>query len=254
MPWAVNWAQSSVRLKPGTASSSASAFSDAQRRIVSAVAEVIIPRTDTPGAIDAGVPHFIELMVADWLNDQERDIFFAGLKRLEYRGYDSAGLAVIQDDNIAMLRDVGKLQNLARLFEQEPISGQIGIGHTRWATHGKPITRNAHPHLSMSGRTVVVHNGIVENYRELKDDLIAEVYETVYVKRWRPEWEAIIADRTQPLAERLNALELRGESRHMGEASAESADWQINLVVIDHGKRAKLEVSPLRSTGSIRVS
>ncbi len=100
-------------------------------------------------------------------------IILDGLKRLEYRGYDSAGLAVIQDSAIAVRRDVGKLDNLTRLFQQSPISGQIGVGHTRWATHGEPSARNAHPHISMSGRVVVVHNGIVENYRELKDELIA---------------------------------------------------------------------------------
>ena len=101
-------------------------------------------------------------------------IILNGLQRLEYRGYDSAGLAVIQDGHLAIRRDVGKLSNLLRLVSAEPLNGHIGIGHTRWATHGEPSPRNAHPHLSRSGTTVVVHNGIVENFRELRAELEAE--------------------------------------------------------------------------------
>jgi len=101
-------------------------------------------------------------------------IILSGLKRLEYRGYDSAGLAVIQEGRIEVRRDIGKLVHLAALIELEPVQGQIGIGHTRWATHGEPSARNAHPHMGMTGRVVVVHNGIVENYLELREELLAE--------------------------------------------------------------------------------
>ncbi len=101
-------------------------------------------------------------------------IIFEGLKRLEYRGYDSAGLAVVQEGRIVVRRQVGKLSALAELLAADPIHGHIGIGHTRWATHGEPSQRNAHPHVGMSGEVVLVHNGIVENYLPLRQELLAE--------------------------------------------------------------------------------
>ncbi len=103
------------------------------------------------------------------------NVVYEGLKRLEYRGYDSAGVAVLeQNGRIAIRRDVGKLSNLGSLLAESPLGGQIGIGHTRWATHGEPSQRNAHPHVGMNGRVVVVHNGIVENFLPLREELAAE--------------------------------------------------------------------------------
>jgi glucosamine--fructose-6-phosphate aminotransferase (isomerizing) len=101
-------------------------------------------------------------------------ILLNGLQKLEYRGYDSAGLAVLQNNQIEVRRDAGKLSRLATLVKESPVSGNLGIGHTRWATHGSPSARNAHPHLGMTGEVVIVHNGIVENFLELRDELQSE--------------------------------------------------------------------------------
>ncbi len=166
--------------------------------------------------------------IMGYIGEQEASqILVGGLRRLEYRGYDSAGLATLIHGHIDVRRCVGKLDNLDRLLRESPLSGTIGLGHTRWATHGRPSEENAHPHRA--GKVVVIHNGIIENYLELKAELEARG------RRFTSETDTEVI--SQLIDEHLcQGLDLLGASR----AAVKRLHGSFSIVVLCEDDKSRL--------------
>lgn len=128
---------------------------------------------DLPGSVKfmCGIVGYIGAQTSS----TAQEVVLSGLERLEYRGYDSAGVAVLDGECVAMRKRAGRVADLRAVLAEEPLAqSPAAIGHTRWATHGIPSDRNSHPHLSADGRVAIVHNGIIENAPQLRNDLIAQ--------------------------------------------------------------------------------
>src|SRR5436190_1353466 len=152
-------------------------------------------------------------------------VLIDGLRRLEYRGYDSAGVAVVKNGCVDLRRSAGKLANLETVIGSSPIDGDYGVGHTRWATHGRPTEENAHPHRDCTGKIVVVHNGIIENYLDLKLELQREGH--TFVTETDTEIVAHLVERE------MKALR-EGAAPDAGGASLESAVRRALLLMRGH--------------------